>query len=380
MNTVESTFSRFIKFWKIVAIYPASYQNEAQKVAHLTVASILHLCVVLYYPLSMVIALVNLRDLRAIVDNVSIAMTMFSIMLKAVFLRVYIKHFIQIYSISCKLQEKFSKEEFGREQLKIYGSKSKGYFNLYAFLYSFIVVLSGLSMLTFPLRELRYPAYFPFDIYRNDFVLISVKIYQYVGSSMLVYLNLFLDTYPPLLIYLLEQNMNILSYRISRIGYDDEEGSRSPHDLLREAIDDSKTLYRNFDLLNEMMSPSMFLMFMTVVVNLCAAILLIVYFAENAVQAAFFAFLGGGNSLEIALACYYGSEFEESTDNLVRSIYACNWMDQSKEFKKDLMIFVENCLHERQFTAGGIVPVSLVTFQKVVNTSYSYYTVMSQMT
>lgn len=380
MSAVDLTFARFIKCWKLTGIYPATYNSENGKVLHLIAVSILHVFVVLYFPLSMAIALLSIPSFRDMVDNVSISMTMFSIMLKGVFLRVYIQNFKEIISISKELEERFVKEAFGEEQLNIFRTKSTKYFNVYAFLYSVIVVLSGLSMLTFPLRTLRYPAYFPFNVYSNDVVLISVKIYQYVGSSILVFLNLFYDVYPPILIYLLEQNMNILADRVSKIGSEEGDENRSPHELLREAIDDSKTLFNCFDLLNELMSPSMFAMFLTVIVNLCAAILLIVYFAENAVQAAFFGLLGGGNSLEIALACYYGSEFEDSMDNLVKSIYSCNWTCQSKDFKKDLMIFVENCMHEREFTAGGFVPITLITFQKVVNTSYSYYTVMSQMT
>lgn len=376
MNIVESTLNLHIKFWKLTGVCPLNYRSLRTKLAHVIFIVIFNFTIIFYYPVSMTMELKNLLTFEGIIDNISMSATLYVITLKTIYMKFKAKDFTKICAITAELEEKFSKEPIGRRYLEIYKVTSKKYFDAYAIFYTAIIISGGLSTLTYPRDQLRYPAYFPLDLHSNKLALISVKLYQFFGWAILVYVNLFLDTYPPILIYLLKQNIKILSNRISMIGSD---GRFDSHQLLREAIEDNKALIGLFQLMNAMISPKMFLMFLNVLISLVSAILLIVYFAENALQSAFFMLYAAAVLFEIVLACYYGSEFEASNEQLVRSVYSCNWTNQSKGFKRDLIIFVESSLHQRQFVAGGIFPISLITFQKVVKTSYTYYTVLSQM-
>lgn len=380
MDVVNLTFNVHIKLWKVIGIYPIKYRNRSHEVIHQILVAILYSAILFYYPFSMIIALANQTStsFKELIDNVSIAAALTAIFLKNVFLRQRIQNFIKILSICCKLERKFNKQEFGRAEFESFGKKSREYLNFYAVSFSMTSSFVVLSMVLHPRDQLRFPAYFPFDVTSNSLVMTSVKIYQGVGWIIHACTSLFADTYPPILIYLLKQNVKILSKRISRIGYG--ESGREAHEKLRQAIDDNITLNQVFDLMNDLISPPMFTMFATVLVNLAATILLLNFFAETVAQYLYFGLYGAGVSLEIALACFYSSELEACNHDLVRAIYYCNWIEQSKQFRRDLIIFAENCLFKKQFTAGGIIPISLITFQKVLKTSYSFYTVLSQMT
>lgn len=380
MDSIESTLSWHIKFWKISGLYPLSYQTIRIQIVHKAVLGIVYFSIVFYYPISMTIDLLNLVTLESIADNISLSMTLYAILLKVMLTKLRSKDFIKICSIHSELEQKFMKKAFGKQELQIYKIGANRCFYVYAGLYNIINIFAGLSALTHPKDELRYPAYFPFNVDQNYFVLLSLKLYQYFGFVALVYINLFLDTYPPILIYLLKQNLCILSERISSIGNDEAEIHTSIHDLLREAIEDKRTLDNCFNLMSKMISPTMFAMFFNVLINLVCAIILLVVSEGNAVESAFYVLYAGAITLEIAFSCYYGSEFEACSEELTRSIFACNWTNESKEFRKDLMMFGQSCLQQKQFRAGGVVPISLITFQKVLKTSYTYYTVFNQVT
>lgn len=83
--------------------------------------------------------------------------------------------------------------------------------------------------------------------------------------------------------------------------------------------------------------------------------------------------------LQIYLACYYGTAFQEECDNLTKAIFACNWVEQTKEFTKDLKIFLQNSLRKFQFTAGGVMVISLNGFLQVMKSTYSLFAVLNQM-
>lgn len=79
------------------------------------------------------------------------------------------------------------------------------------------------------------------------------------------------------------------------------------------------------------------------------------------------------------MSCYYGSEFEANVCRITESLYLCNWVDQSKGFKKDFCIFLECSLRRYEFVAGGLVPISKETFVRILKGVWSLFTVLSKM-
>uniref|UniRef100_T1GWD2 Odorant receptor n=1 Tax=Megaselia scalaris TaxID=36166 RepID=T1GWD2_MEGSC len=83
--------------------------------------------------------------------------------------------------------------------------------------------------------------------------------------------------------------------------------------------------------------------------------------------------------LKIFLTCYYGTAFQEECDNLTKSIFACNWVYQTRNFKNDLKMFLQGSLRTLKFSAGGIMTISLNGFLQVMKSAYSLFALLNHM-
>lgn len=380
MDDEEKSFSVFywhIVIWKLYYLYPVdNYRNNFFKHLHTVLAVGLHILLDICYPLTMLTGLFQQTNAQDILENVAMALSMISEPVKALCVRFYIKNWFRMAEIMDTIEPKFRSDEYGAKEFKVCKKWSRIYFRVFVCHFSSVVFASFYTIITMPRNRLQYPAYFPFDWEHNDFYFVVVRFYQYVGWACVVYYNSTMDSYPPMAMYLLTTSLKVLSKRISLIGYD---GKENAHELLREAITDHKLLVEYFNLLNEIVSIGMFGMFIVVTINLVSTIILLIYFVDSPAEQMYFVTLCSAYALEIILSCYYGSVFTEINDGLKSAIYECNWMDQSKSFKMDMVIFVENNLRQKEFIAGGIVPISLISFMKIMKSTYSTFTVMSQM-
>ncbi|RZC43043.1 uncharacterized protein BDFB_009339 [Asbolus verrucosus] len=66
--------------------------------------------------------------------------------------------------------------------------------------------------------------------------------------------------------------------------------------------------------------------------------------------------------LEIFLWCYYGNEVILKSEQLTESAYVCEWVDCSKEFRKNLLFFMTRSQIPLKLYAGGYFSLSLDTF------------------
>lgn len=379
MKSIEKSFSVFfwhIKIWEMIAIYPINYSNDLIKYLHRSGCVVLHILLAIVYPLTMIIGLFQQDNVKDILENLAMVLSMVMVSVKGFCIWLYMDNFLKMDKIVSKLEPKFTSTPYGVKQHEECKKQSNFYFKIFATYYLSVVLLAGLTILTFTEKRLQYPAYFPFDWKSNNSVYAMLAIYQYFGWLIVVGCNCTFDTYPPLLIFLLQKYLDILSNRISSIGYDEDADA---HQLLKESIEDHKLLNEYFNLLDETISFGMFGMFIVVTINLVSTVLLTIYFCDHIAQKVYFLVLFGGYTMEIILACYYGTQYTATNDDLKTAIYKCNWIEQSKAFKMDMLIFVENSLRSKEFIAGGIVPISLISFMSIMKSSYSTFTVLNQM-
>ncbi|XP_044259418.1 odorant receptor Or1-like [Tribolium madens] len=82
--------------------------------------------------------------------------------------------------------------------------------------------------------------------------------------------------------------------------------------------------------------------------------------------------------MEIFLWCYYGNEIILKSDELTRSAYMCEWIEESRQFKKNLIFFMTRTQFPLKLYASGYFTLSLETFTAVVKSSWSYFAVLNQ--
>lgn len=81
------------------------------------------------------------------------------------------------------------------------------------------------------------------------------------------------------------------------------------------------------------------------------------------------AFLGvffSSMTLQIFMPCYYGSVVYAKSSVISTCGFESNWLGQSLNFKKSLIIFVERTIRPIDIKAGGLFELNLKIFLSVM--------------
>lgn len=80
--------------------------------------------------------------------------------------------------------------------------------------------------------------------------------------------------------------------------------------------------------------------------------------------------------LQIFLPCYYGTKLQTAYDKMTGSLFYTNWMNESKEFKLNMKIFLENAKVSLKFVAFGTFKFDLEKFVTIFNSAYSLFNLL----
>jgi hypothetical protein len=76
---------------------------------------------------------------------------------------------------------------------------------------------------------------------------------------------------------------------------------------------------------------------------------------------------------EILMPCNFGNELIVTSDHLRTSLYNSNWIEQSREFKSMMKIFMENAKKPMKISVMGTFELKLETFLRIINSAYSLH-------
>lgn len=373
------TLSWHFKYWTFLGVSSEEFAKPYQRNLYRIYRALTYFVVQLYLPFHLVYGLFQLRNPRDIIENMSMSLSMVLCAMKAYILLRTLNVIQDIKEISKDFEQKARKNEGEYAFIIEFKSKTKAFMKIYYVSFTILVAFAAMSILTYDSRRLLYPGYFPYDFKRNRFVYGSTAFLQWFAWSIQAYGNVHHDTYPGILMFLLNQHLKILNLRIQRIGYDSALSPEENHQLLKEAVQDHKQILRFHKIMNDAISKTSFALFLSSSLNIVCCLVLFIFFADNTFQRVYFVQLIFCYGSETALSCYYGSEFETNIFKITDSLYSCNWFEQSKGFKKDFCIFMECSLRKYEFIAGGLVPVSKQTFLRILKGTFSLFTVLNKM-
>lgn len=226
-----------------------------------------------------------------------------------------------------------------------------------------------------------FPGYFPYDWKdpSNNFLYVMTVLYQVVGFAVHAVGNMFMDTFPGFLMYLLAVHANNLKLRISRIGENLTKTPDENYSELRAAINDHKALLKMFKHTSATISPGLFGQFLTTSANVVISVVIYQFLAEDLFERGFYLVLSPAYVMEITAASYFGSVVTFAMQGITEGIYSCNWVEQSFNFRKDLKIFMEASLVTYEFVAGGFITVTLKSFAAIMRSSYSLFALLDRM-
>jgi 7tm Odorant receptor len=84
-----------------------------------------------------------------------------------------------------------------------------------------------------------------------------------------------------------------------------------------------------------------------------------------------------GTLLQIFMFAYFGNELTICSNKLSQSLFNSEWINEGKEFKTAMKIFMENNKKPLVIKVGlGVFKVDYPTFLWIVNSAYKMYTAL----
>lgn len=113
--------------------------------------------------------------------------------------------------------------------------------------------------------------------------------------------------------------------------------------------------------------------------NLCLSVASVLFFVTEPWPRIYFFFYTLAMPLQIFPTCYYGTINELWFGKLHYAAFSCNWLQQTRRFKQELMLFVERSLKKNTAMAGGMLRIHVDTFFLALKFSYSLFTIILRM-
>lgn len=123
--------------------------------------------------------------------------------------------------------------------------------------------------------------------------------------------------------------------------------------------------YRTFNNLQVPISYTMFLQFSCTAILLSFSTINILYFTNNLIEILAVVIYIISIMMQILPCCYYGDKFLEISNSVIFSLYSCNWVEQSQQFKKSLVTFMILNQKGKVIKGGSVFVVNLPAFTGV---------------
>ncbi|XP_072945450.1 odorant receptor 59a-like [Epargyreus clarus] len=83
--------------------------------------------------------------------------------------------------------------------------------------------------------------------------------------------------------------------------------------------------------------------------------------------------------IQIMVPCFFGARIMDKSCLLSQAIYTCDWIPRSKQFKSSMRFFVEHANQPLTIIGWKMFPLSLITFTSIMNSAYSFFTLLRHM-
>ncbi|XP_033149207.1 LOW QUALITY PROTEIN: odorant receptor 59a [Drosophila busckii] len=249
----------------------------------------------------------------------------------------------------------------GSAQLSIYNQLSRQLRNIiYVFICMYLPVgiSSEMSFIFQEERKLLYPGWFPYDWHNSTLNFNLTNIYQFAAMTFAILESYVNDSIPAVMLCLISAHTKMLYKRIADIGTtlksDTELEQQLAETELEACITDHKHLLELFQTVESFISWPMFIQFVASALNICISIAALLFFVTEPMARAYFFFYALAMPMQIFLTCYYGTDSVLWFGKLPYAAFSCNWVTQSRSFKRKLMLFVERSLKNSELLQGGM--------------------------
>ncbi|XP_053674372.1 odorant receptor 4-like [Anopheles nili] len=80
--------------------------------------------------------------------------------------------------------------------------------------------------------------------------------------------------------------------------------------------------------------------------------------------------------IELLMLCVYGEDIVQSSEDVANAVYGCRWYEESKPFKRSILQILHRSQDPVILTAWKIWPIQMSTFSRILQASWSYFTLL----
>ncbi|XP_017075001.2 LOW QUALITY PROTEIN: odorant receptor 23a-like [Drosophila eugracilis] len=225
-------------------------------------------------------------------------------------------------------------------------------------------------------RSLPLPMWIPFDWKNSIVAYIAALAFQEIGIFFQILQNYPGTPFPPLALFLVSEQCQLLILRISAIGYDSKSLKETEEELVN-CIKDQNTLYRLLDEVHSLISYPMMVQFLVIGVNIAITLFILIFYVQTLGDRIYYVCFLMALTVQTYPLCYYGTMVESSFADLHYAIFCSNWVDQSSTYRGYMLILAERTKRRQLLLAGNLVPIHLSTFAACWKGAYSFFTLMA---
>ncbi|XP_017047312.1 odorant receptor 23a [Drosophila ficusphila] len=354
--------------WRIVGALDLSEGNFWSWAMLLTV-------IVFLTPFLLTMMLFSFEDNIDNILNLSMTITSISIILRFLLYVANLTKLFEIQWLIGRLDERIS----GEEEVKRHQAMAKHLqriSKLFLVIYGILFTNAAFSFLLEEERSLPLPMWIPFDWKNSTAGYAAALFLQQIGIFIQVLQSYAGDSFPPLALYLLSEQCQLLILRFSNVGYGSKTLKENEEDLVN-CIRNQNTLYSLMEAIHGLISYPMFVQLFVIGINVAVACFGLVFYVVSFSDRAFFLCFLMVLILQSYPLCYYGTVLEESFAELHYAVFCSNWVDQSMKYKKLMLIISERTKRKQLLLAGNLVPIHLSTFVACWKGAYSFFTLMA---
>ncbi|KAH8402917.1 hypothetical protein KR222_000097, partial [Zaprionus bogoriensis] len=343
---------------------------------------LLHFLVTLMFPLHLLLGLLLPAAPAQVFQNLTMSLTCAACSLKHAAHIWHLRDMVEIEKLLLQLDECVKSDE---EQRYYHGPLqcsvnriTRCIYISFAFIY-LLFVLSMILVLMSESHELIYHAWFPFDWRRNrllygmafGFQLLCILIEGAQGITN--------DIYTPLTLCYLSGHIHLMGIRLSRLGFD-VLPRVTIHQQLSACVQDYALLMRLHQLTRATISVVQLVQLVLCGANLCVIVSYVLFFVRDTMSLIYNVMYFAVICIQLFPSCYFASVLAEQSEDLPYAIFSSNWYEQSNQYRRNVLVFVQLTLRLRwcSMMAGGLIELNLKAFFATVKMAYSLFAVVAQ--
>ncbi|XP_070504669.1 odorant receptor 4-like [Chironomus tepperi] len=175
---------------------------------------------------------------------------------------------------------------------------------------------------------------------------------------------------------LLIMELDILGKTISKIRFENEEEEEVK--VLKKLVKIHQELIEISEILEEIFSPILLINAFGSISSLCTACFLAVTGISGYFIAKYFMF-PIVLPLQAFFQCYFAQKLIDSSTMIATSAYKTDWYESSVKTQRLILLIMVRAQKPQTVTAFKFFDVSIETFQWIISTSYSYFSILQGM-